>query len=106
MIKIAIKHFIYDICIDMVFNGIQNNFIQPDVDKLLEKAWRIYHRSNEIIYESLGRGEPVKDIVMAIHQMFARDLGAYQKNPKNIRLKNTLIVSMNNLMTLYGMTDD
>jgi hypothetical protein len=28
MIGIALKHFIYDICIDQVFNGIEKNFVQ------------------------------------------------------------------------------
>jgi hypothetical protein len=35
MIDTALKHFIYDICIDQIFNAIQKNFIPAKQD-----AWR------------------------------------------------------------------
>ena len=31
MIKVALKHFIYEKCIELLFSGIRKNFKQPDV---------------------------------------------------------------------------
>lgn len=31
MIDTAIKHFIYEVCIDTLFNGIQKNFVNPSI---------------------------------------------------------------------------
>lgn len=43
MIKTVIKHWIYDFCIDQVFNGIQKNFTQPKDDAIWKQLKEGYH---------------------------------------------------------------
>ena len=41
MIKILLKHFIFDKCIDVAFEKITNNFIKPDIQSYKVKLTKI-----------------------------------------------------------------
>jgi len=57
MIKIALKHFIYEICIDMVFNNISKNFKIPK--KII---WKVGD-----MYECIATRPNERDIFLYIH---------------------------------------
>lgn len=42
MIKLALKHFIYEACIDRIFDGIYNNFIFPKIAERFKEAGIIF----------------------------------------------------------------
>ncbi len=41
MIKIVLKHFIYDHCVDVFFDKITDNFIRPKVKQWVQSKWTI-----------------------------------------------------------------
>ena len=43
MIKIALKHWIYDLCITQLFNGIAKNFIPPKPEEKWQMLITGYH---------------------------------------------------------------
>lgn len=52
MIKVAIKHYIYDYCIDLVFSGIKNNFMKIPIEKIKvgDKYQLIVEQIGETLY--------------------------------------------------------
>ena len=41
MIKVALKHFIYDHCVDVFFDKVTDNFIRPKLKNWLKSTWTI-----------------------------------------------------------------
>lgn len=41
MIKVALKHFIYQHCVDVFFDKVTDNFIRPKLKQFIQSKWTI-----------------------------------------------------------------
>lgn len=41
MIKVAVKHFIYEHCVDVFFDKVTENFIRPKLKQFIQSKWTI-----------------------------------------------------------------
>ncbi len=60
MIKILLKHIIYELCIDVFFSNVYDNFIRPVKDTLFSFALPLVHRQFSTLFaEDVVSVEPM-----------------------------------------------
>lgn len=73
MIKIVLKHFIYDHCVDVFFDKITDNFIRPKVKQWIQSKWTI-ELSND--FKSSVGGDHYSELVQRLTRECEKEIDA------------------------------
>lgn len=73
MIKIVLKHFIYDHCVDVFFDKITDNFIRPKVKQWIQSKWTI-ELSND--FKSSVGGDHYSELVQRLTREYEKEIDA------------------------------
>jgi hypothetical protein len=73
VIKIALKHFIYDHCVNVFFDKITDNFIRPKVKQWIQSTWTI-ELSND--FTSSFGGDHYSELVQRLTRECEKEIDA------------------------------
>jgi len=73
VIKIALKHFIYDHCVNVFFDKITDNFIRPKVKQWIQSTWTI-ELSND--FTSSFGGDRYSELVQRLTSECQKEIDA------------------------------
>jgi hypothetical protein len=106
MIKIALKHWIYDYCINLIFKGIASNFTTFNIKSIKKGDWfriiedknHIYHRCEiidmnkndiTITFERFGN---YNDTIIISDVKHYKDRGWFDRNPWIVSIKDIIMM--------------